>query len=147
MNCAICKSDFQDDALGWAWLGLTLALALHVMDEALTDFLSVYNPAVRAIREWLPLLPLPTFTFEVWLAGLITGLVLMLLATAAAFRRRRWLTLFAFPFAVLMCGNGLLHIASSIYLGRALPGVYSAPLLLVASGCLLWVLRTAPREH
>jgi hypothetical protein len=29
---------------GWAWL------ALHVTDEALTGFLSVYNAAVRTIR-------------------------------------------------------------------------------------------------
>ena len=29
---------------GRAWLGLAGALALHVTDEALTDFLSVYNP-------------------------------------------------------------------------------------------------------
>jgi len=31
---------------GFAWVLLSLALTLHVIDEALTDFLSVYNPAV-----------------------------------------------------------------------------------------------------
>jgi hypothetical protein len=28
---------------GWAWMSLCLALAAHVFDEAMTDFLSVYN--------------------------------------------------------------------------------------------------------
>src|SRR5256885_3873849 len=57
--------------LGVAWLALCGGLAIHVADEALTDFLSVYNPAVRAIRARFPFLPLPTFTFPVWLGGLI----------------------------------------------------------------------------
>src|SRR5256886_14787310 len=56
---------------GVAWLALGAALAIHVVDEALTDFLSVYNPAVRAIRARFPFLPLPTFTFPVWLGGLV----------------------------------------------------------------------------
>ena len=49
---------------GLAWVLLTLALAAHVVDEAVNDFLSFYNPAVQAIRQVAPFLPLPTFTFE-----------------------------------------------------------------------------------
>ena len=64
--------------MGVAWVGLCVALGIHVADEALTDFLSVYNPAVRAIRSRFPFLPLPTFTFPVWLGGLITVTVLLL---------------------------------------------------------------------
>jgi hypothetical protein len=54
---------------GFAWLLLSVALSLHVTDEALTDFLSVYNPAVQAIRKRVPFIPLPIFKFRVWLAG------------------------------------------------------------------------------
>src|SRR5439155_13684259 len=43
---------------GVAWVVLCVALSVHVADEALTDFLSVYNPAVRAIRSRFPFLPL-----------------------------------------------------------------------------------------
>ncbi|MBI1760936.1 MAG: hypothetical protein HYR56_05800 [Acidobacteria bacterium] len=130
---------------GWAWLALAGALTVHVADEALTGFLSVYNPTVLALRERLLYLPLPTFRFEVWLRGLIAGSALLWLAAPAAFAQRRWLTLFSYPFAVLMCGNGLLHIAGTIYQGRRLPGVYSAPLLLAAAGYLLWALRHIER--
>ena len=35
---------------GRAWVALAAALAVHVTDEALTNFLAVYNPTVRAIR-------------------------------------------------------------------------------------------------
>jgi hypothetical protein len=36
-----------------AWLALVAALALHVGDEAVTGFLDVYNPTVRALgNSW-----------------------------------------------------------------------------------------------
>jgi hypothetical protein len=52
--------------LGQAWVALTLALARHVADEALTGFLDVYNPIVRSMRDRVEWFPMPTFTFEVW---------------------------------------------------------------------------------
>jgi hypothetical protein len=64
---------------GWSWVALCLAFAVHVFDEAMTDFLSVYNPAAQAIRDRLPFLPLPIFTLEIWLAGLIAAITMLLL--------------------------------------------------------------------
>lgn len=121
---------------GYAWIFLAAALALHVTDEAMTDFLSVYNPAVRAIRERLPFLPIPTFTFGVWLTGLCIGILLLFCLSPLAFRGNRFLIWIAFPLSIIMFGNGLLHIAGSFYLGRLMPGVYSAPILLLASAWL-----------
>jgi hypothetical protein len=63
---------------GWAWVGLALAPAVHVTDEALNHFLSVYNPAVLAIRGRWPFLWFPTFTFKVWLSGLAIAVLLLL---------------------------------------------------------------------
>jgi hypothetical protein len=126
---------------------MAVVIALHVTDEAATDFLSVYNPAVYAIRARLPFLPLPTFTFRVWLTGLILGILLLLALSPLAFRGRRWTVWAAFPLAILMFGNGLGHLGGSVYLGRLMPGVYSAPLLLIASAWLLrqaWVQLHAP---
>ena len=130
-------------AFGPPWIALSLALAAHVADEAATDFLSVYNPAVSAIRARLPFLPLPVFTFEVWLAGLIAGIVLLFAATPFAFRGSPVLRAIALPVAVLMCLNGLGHLAGSVYLGRPMPGVVSAPFLLAAALWLLWAVRPA----
>ena len=130
--------------LGISWVLFALALALHVTDEATHDFLSYYNPAVRAIRERLPLLPLPTFTFGVWLTGLIAGIVFLLALSPFAFRGSRWLRFFAYPLALLVgVGNGCMHIATSLYFGKWLPGVYSSPTLLLAAGYLLWQLEGA----
>jgi hypothetical protein len=126
---------------GWAWIALCLALAVHVFDEAMTDFLSVYNPAAQAIRERLPFLPLPIFTFETWLTGLITAITILALLSPLAFRRAVWMRRLSYPFAILMLLNGLGHIAGSLYLGRLMPGVYSAPLLLAGSIYLLWSVR------
>jgi len=130
---------------GWAWVSLCLALAVHVFDEAMTDFLSVYNPAVQAIRQRIPLFPMPVFTFEVWLTGLITAIIILLLLSPFAFRKSGresgWMKLLSYLFAILMLLNGLGHIAGSFYLGRLAPGVYSAPLLLAGSIYLLWSVR------
>src|SRR6266487_403650 len=93
---------------GVAWVALCIALGIHVADEALSDFLSVYNPAVRAIRARFPFLPLPTFTFRVWLTGLVLAVVVLASLTPFAFWGAGWM--------------------------RA---VYSAPLLVAAAVYLL----------
>jgi hypothetical protein len=118
---------------GRAWLALAGALAIHVTDEALTDFLSVYNPTVRTIRERFPWIPLPTFSFRVWILGLAAGITLLFLLSPAAFRGARWLFIVAVPFSVMMIGNGLGHVGGSLYTGRFMPGVYSSPLLIAAA--------------
>ena len=114
---------------GRAWL----ALAVHVADEALTDFLGVYNRAVRRIRSLLPWLPLPTFTFPVWLTGLAAGVALLFALGPGAFRDAGWVVVAAVPLSVIMMGNGLGHLGASVYMRRLMPGVYSSPLLIVSS--------------
>jgi len=112
---------------------LCIAFGIHVVDEALTDFLSVYNPMVRAIRARFPLLPLPTFTFRVWLTGLMLAVVVLASLTPFAFRGAGWIRPLALAFGLIMAGNGLLHLVGSVYLRKVMPGTYSAPLILVAA--------------
>lgn len=122
---------------GWAWVALCLAFGLHVLDEAFTDFLSVYNPVVRGLRERYPFLPLPTFRFEVWLALLATAVVVLLLLSPFVFRGARWMIPVSYGFAVVMLANGVAHLLISFSWGRPMPGAYSSPVLLVASAWLL----------
>jgi hypothetical protein len=79
----------QSFRFGLAWVLLSVALMLHVTDEALTDFLSVYNPTVQAIRRRVPLIPLPVFTFRIWLAGLCLGILVAVGLSILAFRGSR----------------------------------------------------------
>ena len=53
-----------------AWFLLVAVLAIHVLDEAMTDFLGFYNPLVLTLRARLPWFPMPTFRFPFWVAGL-----------------------------------------------------------------------------
>ena len=116
-----------------AWLLLTGALAVHVADEALTGFLDFYNPLVLNIRSQVPWFPMPVFTFDVWLAGLVV-LVLVLACLAPAVRRGVVGTRFAsWALTAIMFMNGVGHLVGSVYFRRWLPGATSAPLLLVAS--------------
>ena len=119
------------------------ALAIHVADEALTDFLSIYNPAVVALRAQYPALPLPKFTLERWLSLLIFA-VLALTASSYFVWKGRWaMRPISHVFAGFMLLNGLLHIGISIYMGKLISGVYSSPLLLAASIALI----VATRAH
>jgi Protein of unknown function with HXXEE motif len=122
---------------GSAWLALCAAFGIHVVDEALTDFLSVYNPMVRAVRARFPFLPLPTFTFRVWLASLVAAVVVLASLTPFAFRGAAWMRPVASAFGLIMAGNGLLHLVGSAYTRKVMPGTYSAPLILAAAIYLL----------
>jgi hypothetical protein len=127
-----------DRRFGTAWVIFAFAFAFHFLDEAAHNFLSVYNPAIRRIRDRLPFVPLPMFSFKTWITLLIAGFVLLLCLAPVAFRGSAWLRLVSRPVAILAgVFNALLHLGSSAYLHRWMPGVYSSPLLLAAALYLL----------
>jgi hypothetical protein len=126
--------------LGPAWLALTVALAAHVADEAVTDFLSVYNPIVSAARERWAWFPMPTFTFDVWLVGLIVLVGVLLCLMPLAYRGVAPVRVAAYPYAAIMLMNSVGHLVGSVYFWRWMPGTTTAPLLLVTS---VWLWRTA----
>jgi hypothetical protein len=128
--------------LGRAWVATTCALAAHVADEALTDFLSVYNPIVRAAHERFGWFPMPTFTFGPWLAGLIVLVIVLLLIAPLAFRGSTMIRIAAYPYALIMLLNGIGHLGGSVYFVRWMPGATTAPTLIAAS---IWLLRAASR--
>jgi hypothetical protein len=120
-----------------AWYGLVAMLALHVLDEAETDFLGFYNPLVTGVRERVWWFPMPTFAFGTWLAGLIALLVILVLIAPLLHRWPPAARAASRVLAVIMFLNGCGHLLGSAYFGRWLPGTTSAPLLLVASVALL----------
>jgi len=128
-----------------AWYLLVAALAVHVCDEAATGFLDFYNPLVLSLRERVHWFPMPTFTFGVWLAGLI--LVVIVLASLGRLVRSGSVgaRVVSWVLAVIMLLNGIGHLGGSLYFHRWLPGTTSAPLLLAAS--LLLGLRAWSRSH
>ncbi|MGB9104663.1 MAG: hypothetical protein WCC59_07895 [Terriglobales bacterium] len=140
--------------LGWSWLALCAALALHVTDEALTGFLGVWNPTVAAVHVRWPWLPMPTFRFDVWLGGLIALVVVLFAAWPRFFHGAGVLRLPAYVFSALMVGNGLGHAVATalghtvpeVSFARPAPGFYSSPLLIAAA---VWVIAELRRtaEH
>jgi hypothetical protein len=123
---------------GVAWVAFTVAIAIHVADEVKHNFLATYNPSVMAIRSRLPFLPLPTFSFRMWLGLLIAGIALLFFLSPLAFRGSHWLRLVSQPLAVVVgVLNAAVHLGGSAYFRRLMPGVYSAPLLMAAAIYLL----------
>jgi hypothetical protein len=113
-----------------AWLSLVSAVALHVIDEAITGFLPFYNDLVLRLRDHLGFFPVPTFRGSVWLGGLCLAIVLGYLMTPLIARGGAWIRSVTTVIGFLMIANALGHMLGSVYLGRILPGFWSSPLLL-----------------
>ena len=123
--------------MGNAWMALCGAFGLHIADEALTGFLPMYNDAVRELRARWPLLPIPTFRYDVWLIGLIAAWVCLATLSRVALRNPVAMVIPGFVFGGIMTGNGCVRIVGSFKLRRPALGTYSAPLLIV---CGVWLL-------
>ena len=128
-------------AFGWSWLGLCAALALHVLDEALTGFLDVYNPTVLSLRESFGWFPMPVIRYDVWLRGLIGAVLGLSALSIFAFRGAGWMRKAAMLFSVLMIANAFGHTLGTIFgqtvatvrFPRPMPGFYSSPFLFLAA--------------
>ena len=125
--------------LGIAWSAIWAALALHVADEALTGFLSIYNPTVTALRERFGFWPMPNFTFERWLTDLAVGIFILALLTPFAFRNSGWMRPIMYFSAIVLCianvcghtlGTILGRTVSTVHFSRPAPGFISSPILL-----------------
>lgn len=123
-----------------AWIFLTTSLTIHVLDEALHDFLSFYNPLVTSINEQSGTL-FPVFRESQWLGGLIAGIIILFAMTYFVIRRKKWIAYLGVFFAVIMIVNGLGHIAGSIYFSEMIGGLYSSPLLIGGGVYLIWSIR------
>ena len=142
-------------ALGIAWVWIWTALALHVADEALNGFLYIYNPTLIALREKLGWWPMPTFTFEIWLAALITGIGILAALTPFAFRNAGWIRPITYFCAIVLCiGNALGHTlatilgrtVSTVHVSRPAPGFISSPILLLVGVYALLQLHRTRKE-
>lgn len=136
-----------------AWLLLCLSLLVHVVDEAATGFLSVYNPTVEALRAQLGWWPMPTFTFGGWLGGLLVLCFVLFALSLWVVRGSRVMRAIAYVFAVIMLLNALAHTTETI-LGRTVatvtfprpaPGFWSSPPMFAAAIYMLVQLRRTRR--
>ena len=131
---------------GRGWVLLCLAFGLHVLDEAVNDFLALYNPTVEQINEAISFLSFPTFSFEGWITGLAVAIIILLLLSNFAYRGKSWMKPLSYLFAAVMLLNGILHIIGSLGTGRVIPGTWSSPVLLLSAGYLISVLLHLPGE-
>ena len=122
-----------------------MILAVHVADEALTDFLAAYNPAVISLNDDLGFTLLPTFSFPTWIGLLIFAVVGLFALTPLAYKAQWGFIPVGYAFAVVMLINGVAHIWISLSHGEWISGVYTAPLSLAGAIYLLTSLRNLKR--
>ena len=148
-SAVLPATEDHDRRLGIAWILMCSALTLHVADEALSGFLYIYNPTVLALREKLGWWPMPTFSFEAWLAGLTAGIGILVALTPFAFRNAVWLRPFVYICAIVCIANACAHTlatifgrtVSTVHFSRPAPGFVTSPILLVAGIYALMQLR------
>lgn len=125
-------------SFGIAWIAFALVIAVHVADEAKHDFLAIYNPNAQAIRRRFHI-PVPVFSLRGFIIALSCAVALLLVLAPFAFHGAHWLRVLAIPIAILAgIANGFLHLGGSVLYRRWMPGVLTAPLLLVVGSWLLW---------
>jgi hypothetical protein len=138
---------------GSAWFALCMAFALHIVDEATTGFLAVYNQTVVILRQRWDWFPMRAFGFREWLIALIVVCAVLFCLTPVAARGMRGLRSLAWAFAVIMLLNGLGHTlftilghtVAAVTFPRPAPGFYSSPFLLLGSLWLMVRLRRTAR--
>jgi hypothetical protein len=147
------QSALSASGFGSAWFALCVAFALHIVDEASTGFLAVYNPTVTILRERWGWFPVPPYEFREWLTGVMVVCGVLFCLTPLAARGMRGLRPVAWCYAILMFLNSLGHTLFSI-LGRTVaavtfprpaPGFYSSPFLFAAALWLMLRLRRTAR--
>ncbi|HJU65960.1 MAG TPA: HXXEE domain-containing protein [Gemmatimonadaceae bacterium] len=125
-----------------AWSGLTAAFALHVLDEATHDFLRYYNPNALRWQERLGFPFPPVFSFELWLGGLLSAVLLLALLTPLIRPGARWAITAAYIYGAVHTANAIGHIGRSVVGQWLAPGVLSSPILLATA---LWLLHETNR--
>ena len=125
--------DLTHSKLAVAWMLMMSAVAIHVFDETITNFLPFYNELVLEFRERFRFFPFPTFTFGMWLGGLIAAIVIGFALTPIVKRGGVLIRVLVIVLGIIMITNALGHILGSIYFGRLLPGFWSSPLLLLSA--------------
>lgn len=131
-------SESRRRAWGLAWIGLAGALGLHVLDEELTGFLPAWNTMVLGLRDRLGWVPFPTFRHDVWLAGLVVLVALLLVLSIGIFRGVRFLRPISLILSVIMVFNGVAHLIASFWISAWAPGARSSAVLIVAA-VALWI--------
>ncbi|MCS7043212.1 MAG: hypothetical protein NZR01_10505 [Bryobacteraceae bacterium] len=130
-----------------SWLALTVSLTLHVAEGAVRDYLAFYNPLAMSLRDMMLWTWMPTFTFAAWLGGWIAILaVLYGMAWFAAYARG-WMVWAALAYAEVMFLYAAAKLGFAVYLEKGIPGIYTAPLVLAASGWLTLEALAALRQR
>lgn len=133
------------ERLGYAWLALTLAFAIHVLDEADRDFATIYQPLTAAVRTHFPRLPFPQLSFGGWLTSLAFVVIVLLAVSGAVFHAGTVARRVAYAYAALMAANACAHIIGTLQANDVVAGTWSGALLLVAATALFVAARrTAP---
>jgi hypothetical protein len=127
--------------LGMAFWLLGLAQAAHSMEEMFSQLYDFMWAATE--RLGLPRMGMTATTFAVVNMAIITFLLGI---SPFVFARRPWAIAIAWVAAVVEIVNGAGHVTGAVIFGGYVPGVGTAPFLIVTGVALLVALRREFRQ-
>ena len=118
------------------WL-LAFGQAAHSIEEMRTGLYNFFWTMTGVFHQAFP--SLPQFRWDaVTFAAVNMGIITFVLGIVPSVREgRRWALGLAAVVAVVETFNGIAHISAALYFGGYVPGVASAPLLLILGAVLL----------
>src|SRR5258706_13653984 len=96
---------------GIVWLFFGYTLALHVLDEAGHDFVSIFNSNALVIRRAVPFLRIPALTQQVFMGIMALFLTFLLALAPLAFRSLEWVSVRAITISAI---GRILHKTNQI---------------------------------
>ncbi len=128
-----------------AWFVLCVVLALHIAEEAASGDYRAYGQSLDLLRQFFPQLPIPQFSFTVWLVDIAGAIIVLFLLTGLVHNNLQIMRAASYALAVFTTANAMLHILLSLASDQVLAGTLTSPPLLAAS---LFLFLSIPRtEH
>jgi hypothetical protein len=115
-----------------AWLLACVVCVAHIADEVYNGSYGFYSDLVSILAFVSPAIQLAPFQFDVWLLNISGAMIVMFALTPLVHIQRPIMVLASYVFALMLTANATMHIAFSLSANKALAGIQTAPLLLIA---------------
>lgn len=133
----------EANRVGTIYLLLGLAQAAHSVEEMRTHLYDFFWSATGLLHSTIPSFPQFRLAADSFAVLNMTFIALLLGTVPLVYAGRRWAWFLAGVAAIIEVFNGLAHLSGAVVFGGYVPGVTSAPLLLILGIFLLRELHRA----
>ena len=123
-----------------AWPLACTVFAIHLAEETLHGSFGFYADILSLVGSFFPSLDMPPFDRDVWFINLLGSLAVLIALTPLVRARNALMRPASWLFGLFLAANGAMHLWLGLATQALVPGIWSAPLVLLAG---LWLLVVA----